>query len=84
MPLQYESSSLWLGWERWSPSGRPAHVYKNAAVLSDCPIDKTAAIMYNAGEIYSDASGDYLLSVYYPQNGISIAPIMWENDVSQP
>ena len=40
--------------------------------------------MYNAGEIYSDASGDYLLSVYYPQNGISIAPITWENDGSQP
>ena len=35
----------------------------------------------HAGEIYSDVSGDYLLSVYYPENGISIAPLRWENDV---
>lgn len=34
----------------------------------------------HAGEIYSDESGDYLLSVFYPENGISIAPLTWEND----
>lgn len=34
----------------------------------------------HAGEIYSDESGDYLLSVFYPENGVSIAPLVWEND----
>ena len=34
----------------------------------------------HAGEIYSDESGDYLLSVFYPENGISAAPLTWEND----
>ena len=34
----------------------------------------------HAGEFYSDESGDYLLSVFHPENGISIAPIAWEND----
>jgi hypothetical protein len=34
----------------------------------------------HAGEIYSDESGDYLLSAFYPENGINIAPLRWEND----
>jgi hypothetical protein len=34
----------------------------------------------HAGEIYSDESGDYLLSVFYPENGINVARIAWEND----
>ncbi len=36
----------------------------------------------HAGEIYSDESGDYLLSVFHPQNGVSIAPLVWENEGS--
>ena len=34
----------------------------------------------HAGEIYSDESGDYLLSVFYPENGINAARLVWEND----
>lgn len=34
----------------------------------------------HAGEIYSDESGDYLLSVFYPENGINIARLKWENE----
>ncbi len=35
----------------------------------------------HAGEFYSDESGDYLLSVFHPENGINIAPVVWENDI---
>ena len=34
----------------------------------------------HAGEIYSDESGDYLLSAFYPANGISAAPLEWINE----
>lgn len=40
-----------------------------------------AMLPAHAGEIYSDSSGDYLLSAFYPQNGINVVPIVWENDV---
>ncbi|MBR6765403.1 MAG: family 43 glycosylhydrolase [Clostridia bacterium] len=35
----------------------------------------------HAGEYHFDESGDYVLSVYYPVNGISVAPLVWENDI---
>ncbi len=39
-----------------------------------------AMLPAHAGEWYFDESGDYLLSAFYPQNGISIARIKWGND----
>lgn len=34
----------------------------------------------HAGEYYSDISGDYLLSAFYPKNGISIVKLKWVNE----
>lgn len=33
----------------------------------------------HAAEIYSDESGDYLLSAFYPENGISAAPLAFDD-----
>ncbi len=40
-----------------------------------------AMLPAHAGEIYSNDSGDYLLSVFHPENGVSIARLKWENDL---
>ncbi len=42
-----------------------------------------AMLPAHAGEIYSDESGDYLLSVFYPENGINVAKIVWKNDFDE-
>lgn len=49
---------------------------ENLKGLSDtAPI---AILPAHAPEIVSDESGDWILSVFYPENGISAAPLKWE------
>ena len=37
-----------------------------------------AMLKGHAPEIISENGQDYIVSVYYPQNGLNIAKIMWE------
>ena len=46
-----------------------------AGLANSAPV---AMLPAHAGEYYSDESGDWLLSVYHPENGVSVAPLAWD------
>lgn len=60
-----------------------AYDWRTFVFASETPEDfmyaaPVAILPAHAPEIVSDESGDWILSVFYPENGVSAAPLRWE------
>ncbi|MBO5746940.1 MAG: hypothetical protein J6S13_07615 [Clostridia bacterium] len=72
---------MWTIWDRRAGSYDHRCFLFGARTLQELSTTAPLTVLpAHAGEFYSDSSGDYLLSAFYPENGINVAPLIWKND----